>query len=116
MLLAPPSNNSSLLTHARLKLSFILLLSYFATGWLGLLVPFASEKVTLFWLPSGIAAAALYRWTPKLWPSVFAAAFLLDLATGTPPLVNLLLATQSALAPLIIGWRLPRAHCGLSSP
>lgn len=114
MLLAPPSNNSSLLTHARLKLSLILLLSYFATGWLGLLVPFESEKVTLFWLPSGIAAAAFYRWTPKLWPSVFGAAFLLNLTTGTPPLVNLILATNSTLAPLIIVWLLRRFHCDLS--
>ena len=41
---------------------FFLALAYFATGRLGLLLPAFGSNITLIWLPSGIAVAALLRW------------------------------------------------------
>jgi integral membrane sensor domain MASE1 len=32
------------------------------TGYLGLLLPLAGSHITLVWLPTGIAVAALIRW------------------------------------------------------
>jgi len=36
-------------------------LAYFITGWLGLQVPYTGSHITLVWLPTGIAVAALLR-------------------------------------------------------
>lgn len=95
---------------------FVVLLSaYFVTGWLGLLVPFENQQVTLFWLPSGIAAAAFYRWTPRLWPAVFIASFLLNLASSIPLLLSGALAASSLLSPLVTVWLLRRCRCNLSN-
>ena len=38
-----------------------LALAYFVTGWLGLQMPYAGSHITLVWLPTGIAVAALLR-------------------------------------------------------
>lgn len=87
---------------------------YCLTGWLGLCVPFANDKVTLFWLPSGIAVAALYRWSPRLWPAIFLAALLLNLTTGASLITNIAIATTSTLAPLTSVWLLRWAKCNIS--
>lgn len=94
---------------------FLVALAYFGTGYLGLLVPFENAKVTLFWLPTGIAVAALYRWNPKLWPSIFAAAFLINCTTGNNIVINLLLAAGNTISPLITVYLLRRVHCDLSN-
>lgn len=91
----------------------LVLLAYFLTGWLGLLVPFENEKVTLFWLPSGIALAAFYRWSPKLWPSVFLAALLINCTNSTDHLMNILLAAGNTLSPLATLWLLRHFKCDL---
>lgn len=105
----PPKTASVKLTQF-----LILSLAYFSTAWLGLLVPFENEKVTLFWLPSGIAAAAFYRWGAKLWPSVFIAALLINMTTGNNYVTNLLLSIGSTLSPLLTVWLLRRFHCDLT--
>ncbi len=96
---------------ARLILVF---LAYSLTGWLGLCVPFENDKVTLFWLPSGIAIAALYRWSLNLWPGVFLAALALNLYTGASLLTNLSIATTSTLAPVISVLLLRWAKCNIT--
>ena len=49
----------------------IVALAYFASGWLGLQMPYLGHNITLLWLPTGIAVAALYRWGSVVWPGVF---------------------------------------------
>ncbi len=75
--------------------------AYLLTAWLGLSVPFANDKVTLFWLPSGIAVAALYRWGWKLLPSIFLAALTINLLTGANLLTNILIATGNSAGPFL---------------
>lgn len=96
---------------ARLTLVF---LAYSLTGWLGLCVPFENDKVTLFWLPSGIAVAALYRWSLNLWPGIFFAALTLNLFTGSSLLTNLSIATTSTLAPIASVLLLRWAKCNIT--
>lgn len=79
----------------------LLIAAYTFTGWLGLQVPFVTDKVTLFWLPSGIAVAMLYRWSIKLWPGVFIAAFLINFFMGSASLpTNLMIAAGNTLGPV----------------
>jgi integral membrane sensor domain MASE1 len=40
------------------------------TGRLGLLLPFVGSNITLIWLPTGIAVAALMRWGLPVWPGI----------------------------------------------
>ncbi len=88
--------------------------AYSLTGWLGLCVPLEIENVTLFWLPSGIAVAALYRWSTSLWPAIFIGALIVNLATGAPLLTDLSIAITNTLAPLASVWLLRRANCGIT--
>jgi len=114
MLFASPREGISQPHPPRLAQLLLVFLAYGLTGWLGLWVPFENDKVTLFWLPSGIAVAAFYRWSPRLWPSVFCAALLLNLSSGTNLPVNLLLAAGNTIAPLVTVWLLRRAQCDIT--
>lgn len=114
MLFASPREGISQPHPSRLAQLLILFLAYSLTGWLGLQVPFENDRVTLFWLPSGIALAAFYRWSPRLWPAVFVAALMLQIASGANLSTNLLLAAGSTLAPLYALWIIRRARCNLN--
>ena len=48
-----------------------------------------SGFATLVWPPSGLSLAALLIFGPRLWPGVFAGAFIANLLTGAPALVAL---------------------------
>ncbi|HEX5538887.1 MAG TPA: MASE1 domain-containing protein, partial [Methylophilaceae bacterium] len=61
----------------------VVALAYLVTGRFGLLIPDLNPHITLLWLPSGIAVAALYRWGYACWPAVYLAAFLVNLAIGS---------------------------------
>ncbi len=91
----------------------IIILAYTFTGWLGLSVPFDAGKVTLFWLPSGIAVAALYRWNINVWPGVFLGALLVNLATGAPPLTNVIIACGNTIGPIVTILLLRYSNCRL---
>lgn len=114
MLFASPGEVISQPNLPRLAQLLLVFLAYSLTGWLGLCVPFENDRVTLFWLPSGIALAAFYRWSPHLWPAVFAAALVLQISSGGNLATNLILAIGNTLAPLFALWLLGRAHCSLT--
>lgn len=48
--------------------------AYVVTGWIGLKLPYYGSHITLIWLPSGIAVAALVRWGRTMWLAVAPAA------------------------------------------
>jgi signal transduction histidine kinase/CheY-like chemotaxis protein len=60
----------------------LLVLAYFLAGSAGLSLVIAQGPVTLVWVPSGLAVAALLGFGPRLWPSVFLGALLVNLAMG----------------------------------
>ncbi len=80
---------------------FYLFLGYVATGWLGLQLPFAGTHITLLWLPTGIAIAALLLWGRAMWPSIFLAAFAVNLSIGSPWLLALGIAVGNTLGPVV---------------
>ncbi|HLO65224.1 MAG TPA: MASE1 domain-containing protein [Azonexus sp.] len=78
----------------------VLALTYLTAGWLGLQIPYAGMHITLVWLPTGIAVAALIVWGRAVWPGITAGAFLVNLAIGSSWPLALSIAVGNTLAPL----------------
>ena len=57
----------------------ILAVSYFAMGWLGLLLASPPGFATAVWPPSGIALAGLLWWGSRVWPGVWLGSFLVNI-------------------------------------
>jgi signal transduction histidine kinase/CheY-like chemotaxis protein len=88
----------------------LLAAAYFAAGWLGLRLAPPDLKISLVWLPTGIAVAALYRWGLGYWPGVLLGAGVL-LGHSFPvawPLAGMVLAGQT-LGPVAATALLRRA-------
>ncbi len=81
--------------------SLLLALAYFATGWLGLMMPAFGSHITLLWLPTGIAVAALLRWGTGCWPGIALGAFAVNLATGAAGPIALGIAVGNTLGPVL---------------
>lgn len=93
-----------------LSRTLILSLAYFATGWLGLQIPYAGTHITLVWLPTGIAVAGLLRWGWPVWPAVFLGAFSVNLSIDSSLLLATGIATGNTLGPILAVWWLKRTH------
>jgi diguanylate cyclase (GGDEF)-like protein/PAS domain S-box-containing protein len=76
-------------------------------GRLSAAVPPLADHVTLVWLPTGIALAALLRWGLSMWPGIAAAAFMLAMAE-LPPWVAAAVAAGQTVGPLAAAWFLDR--------
>ncbi len=88
-----------------LRRVFLLALAYLATGWLGLQTPYAGTHITLIWLPTGIAVAALLMWGRSIWPGIYLGAFLVNLSIGSPWPLALGIAVGNTLGPLLtVQW------------
>ncbi|WP_374326699.1 MASE1 domain-containing protein [Azonexus sp.] len=87
---------------------------YFVAGWLGLKLPYFDSHITLIWLPTGIAVAALLRWGNAMWPGIALAAFLVNLAIGAPPSLAAATAVGNTLAPWFAASWLRRVGFNLS--
>jgi signal transduction histidine kinase/ActR/RegA family two-component response regulator len=88
----------------------LLAVTYFAAGWLGLMLAPPALKISLIWLPTGIMVAALFRWGYGVWPGIFLGALVL-LNYSFPVawhLAVLVLAGQT-LSPLLAAWLLKTA-------
>jgi diguanylate cyclase (GGDEF)-like protein len=94
--------------------NLLVFFAYLLTAWLGLSVPFEGDKVTLFWLPSGIAVAALYRWGWSMLPAIFFAALIINLLTGAELLTNLIIACGNSMGPLATVILLKKTQCDLT--
>jgi len=86
----------------------LLALAYFITGWIGLQIPYIGTHITLVWLPTGIAVAALLRWGPQVWPGIYLGSFLVNFATGVPWPVAAGIAVGNTLGPYLASRWLER--------
>ena len=89
---------------------FFLTLGYLVTGWLGLQMPYTGTHITLVWLPTGIAVAALLKWGRGVWPGIYLGAFLVNLAIGSAWPLAAGIAAGNTLGPLIAMWWLQRVE------
>jgi diguanylate cyclase (GGDEF)-like protein/PAS domain S-box-containing protein len=69
-----------------------------------LTVSSVNGNVTIFWVPGGLALAALLVWGWKYWPAVFLGAFAVGLMVNDPPAVSLFLAVGNTLETLFAFW------------
>jgi PAS domain S-box-containing protein len=82
--------------------------AYFVTGRLGLMLPAMGENITLIWLPTGIAVAALVRYGLGCWPGVALGATAVVLALGVSWPIALGIAVGNTLGPVTTAWILRR--------
>ena len=85
-----------------------LALAYFVAGRLGLMLPSYGAHITLVWLPTGIAVAALLRWGFGGWPGVALGALAVNLADGVAWPVALGIAAGNTAGPVLAAWLLRR--------
>ncbi len=78
-----------------------MLLAYYLTAKLGLMVPYKESIVTLIWLPTGIAVGAIMRWGKIALPAIFIAAFLVELSVDLSVSTSIGIACGNTLAPFI---------------
>jgi diguanylate cyclase (GGDEF)-like protein/PAS domain S-box-containing protein len=69
-----------------------------------LTVSTANGNATIFWIPGGLALAALLVWGWKYWPAVFLGAFAAGVMVNDPPVVSFFLATGNTLEALFAVW------------
>jgi PAS domain S-box-containing protein len=80
----------------------IVLLAYWVTGRLGLvLAPLVGSHITLLWLPSGIAVAAMLRWGRRMALPVLVAATVVNAQTSPIGWGAAMVGVGNALGPLL---------------
>src|SRR5262249_62431122 len=80
-------------------------------GWLGLLVPYYGEPVTLVWAPPAIALAAVVLAGPTIIPGIFLGCFGLNVTLEPSlPEPDALIAVGNTLAPALTGIALARSY------
>jgi PAS domain S-box-containing protein len=85
-------------------------LAYFITGRLGLELAIVGSNITLIWLPTGIAVAALFRWGWRYWPAVWLGALSVNLAVGSSLPIAFAISVGNTLGPVLGVALLRRWH------
>jgi two-component sensor histidine kinase len=84
--------------------------AYASTGWLGLQFPYYGDYVTLVWLPTGIALAAVILVGPTIVPGIFLGSFGLNLTVEPDvPAGAAIIAVGNTFAPALTGLALARS-------
>lgn len=87
----------------------LLATGYFLAGKLGLSLPYIDSHITLLWLPTGIATAALLRWGISVWPGVFLGSLLVNLTVPSSPELAISIAVGNTLGPMLTATLLKRS-------
>lgn len=90
-------------------LVFVLFLAvYVLAGTAGLGLAFFHSSASPVWPPTGVALAALLLYGTRLWPAVFAGAFLVNVTTVDSVATSLRIAAGNALEALTGAWLVNR--------
>jgi diguanylate cyclase (GGDEF)-like protein/PAS domain S-box-containing protein len=81
---------------------------YYLAARLGLLLPYVGTHVSLVWLPTGIALAALRCCGAGLAPAVYVGAVAANAAIGGPLWVSLFVGAGNTAGPALAAWLLRR--------
>jgi diguanylate cyclase (GGDEF)-like protein/PAS domain S-box-containing protein len=82
--------------------------AYYLTARLGLLLPYVGTHISLVWLPTGIAVAALRRWGAGMTPAVYLGAVGANAAIGGPLWIALLVGLGNVAGTGLAAWLLHR--------
>ena len=82
--------------------------AYVLAARIGFELAFVAEQVTTVWAPTGIAQAALLLWGVRLWPGVWAGAFLANAFNSAPLWTAGAIATGNTLEAVVLVWLLRR--------
>ena len=85
-------------------------LAYVVTGYLGLKAPSFGNNITLLWLPTGIAVAALLRLGYHIYPGITVGALVVNMLIGSSFSTSAGIAVFNTLAPLLTTWILQRCR------
>ena len=105
------SNIATLLKHV-----FLVAIVYYAAGRLGFAFPYIQPNVSLIWLPTGVAVAALIRWGGSMTAAIFVAAFFLNSWSGLPAGAAICIAIGNTLGPYLSCWILRRKKFSANFP
>ena len=97
----------------RIAVHLAILALYFVAARFGLHLAFVNASATAIWAPTGIALAAVLAFGYRVWPTIFIAAFLANLATAgaiVPSLAIALGNTLEALAGAMLLERFARGR------
>src|SRR5204863_3133601 len=86
--------------------------AYFASGRFGLSLAFANPSASPVWPPTGLALAGVALMGYRVWPGIFAGAFLVNLSTAGTVATSLGIALGNTLEALAGGWLLNRLGGG----
>lgn len=75
--------------------------AYFVAGKLGLQLAFVHPSATAVWPPSGIGLAAVLVLGHRIWPGIFAGAFLVNITTAGTVLTSIGIATGNTLESVV---------------
>src|SRR5213596_909377 len=81
---------------------------YFVAGRFGLSLAFANPSASPVWPPTGLSLAAVMLVGYRVWPGIFAGAFLVNLSTAGTVATSLGIAFGNMLEALAGGWLLKR--------
>ncbi|MBI5431004.1 MAG: EAL domain-containing protein [Nitrosomonadales bacterium] len=105
----PSTGNSTAQSPARFAAILLFLaLAYFVSGRLGLAIPYLESHITLIWLPTGIAVAALWRYGYSCWPGVFIGALTTNYSLDPSLPLSLSISVGNTLGTLLAAWLLRR--------
>jgi PAS domain S-box-containing protein len=82
---------------------------YFATGKIGLTVPFTADNVSPVWPAAGVALGAILLRGRQVWPGIAAGAFLVNFFSPGARAAALVIAVGSTLSPLVSNALLQRS-------
>ncbi|HET7294910.1 MAG TPA: MASE1 domain-containing protein [Vicinamibacteria bacterium] len=89
--------------------------AYFVAGKLGLRLAFVHPSASPIWPPAGIALAAFLILGPRIWPAIFAGAFLVNLTTAGSAATSLGIAAGNTLEGLLGAFLVRRWAGGLAA-
>ena len=88
---------------------------YFAAAKVGLRLAFVNPSATAVWPPTGIALAAFLIFGVRVWPAIFAGAFVANLTTAGSVLTSIGIAGGNTLEGLLGAYLVQRFAATLSA-
>jgi len=88
----------------KITILIVLAATYFVTAKLGLSLAFEQVNTSPVWPPTGLAIAALVYFGLSYWPGIFLGALIVNISTGAPLVVSIVIGVGNTLEAVIAYW------------